>query len=817
MWLYQPPSTTPVTVTGAFADLFGRALPSEGRVSHRWKAWVHPEDQVAVSQAFEAGLVNGSYDQVFRVVLPDGRLRWLHDRALLLGALGVIRVTSDISPPAAGEPGAGQGPAPARERDDPHADAASEMSLVLDRLGRITDVGRPYAKLLGRSREDLLGHPFLDGVDAAQRDEVMSQFARLVAEPHGRSAVEWCVTTGADQRLWVEGTLRNLLGDPQVGGLVVSLREVTAHNQALRHLAERVATLESELAARATELEHANSRLRELDRLQRKVLMTLPDVFMRCSRDSTILDISGPEQQLVAPAEELLGARFVLRPELSDSVRALWDQTLKRALDTGRNQICDYPLHVLAGPREFEARFTPISNEEVAVIVRDVAERNRLRDRVEHVAMHDELTGLLNRNAIRERLDEQFARRPDAPVALLVIDLDRFKQVNDTLGHAIGDTLLKVVANRITRRAGNDSLRARLAGDEFALAIDCREVPEPRTHVEAFVLALITELGNRMRLHGESLYLTPSVGVAIYPRDARNADTLLRNADVAMMRAKELGRNSFQFYDPDIAAQASSLFNTEQSLRRALDEGQLACLYQPKIRVQDGTISGVEALVRWHAPDGQVLSPERFIPLAERTGLIKQLGHWVLREAIRQLAELPGLGRPLTDLAINVSAHQLRDSQFLGVVRTALTDFDFPVERLTLEIAETAFFDDMQVTADALAEIAHLGVRLSIDDFGTGYGGLSWLKTLPVQEIKIDRSFIKGCAIDAFDATIVSGLIEIAHNLGIEVVAEGVERADQIAFLTQVKCDVIQGFFLGMPMSLPDLARTNRLWQGPRV
>ena len=431
--------------------------------------------------------------------------------------------------------------------------------------------------------------------------------------------------------------------------------------------------------------------------------------------------------------------------------------------------------------------------------------------------MHDELTGLLNRNAIRERLDEQFARRPDAPVALLVIDLDRFKQVNDTLGHAIGDTLLKVVANRITRRAGNDSLRARLAGDEFALAIDCREVPEPRTHVEAFVLALITELGNRMRLHGESLYLTPSVGVAIYPRDARNADTLLRNADVAMMRAKELGRNSFQFYDPDIAAQASSLFNTEQSLRRALDEGQLACLYQPKIRVQDGTISGVEALVRWHAPDGQVLSPERFIPLAERTGLIKQLGHWVLREAIRQLAELPGLGRPLTDLAINVSAHQLRDSQFLGVVRTALTDFDFPVERLTLEIAETAFFDDMQVTSDALAEIAHLGVRLSIDDFGTGYGGLSWLKTLPVQEIKIDRSFIKGCAIDAFDATIVSGLIEIAHNLGIEVVAEGVERADQIAFLTQVKCDVIQGFFLGMPMSLPDLARTNRLWQGPRV
>jgi EAL domain-containing protein (putative c-di-GMP-specific phosphodiesterase class I) len=284
-----------------------------------------------------------------------------------------------------------------------------------------------------------------------------------------------------------------------------------------------------------------------------------------------------------------------------------------------------------------------------------------------------------------------------------------------------------------------------------------------------------------------------------------------------MMRAKQTGRNSYQFYDPEISAQASSMFNTEQSLRRALDEAQMTCLYQPKINVQDGTIAGVEALVRWNTPDGQTLIPERFIPLAERTGLIKPLGRWILRESIQQMAQLPRFGRPVIDLSVNVSVAQLRDNQFMLEVRDALAEFAFPAQRLTLEIAETAFVDDMQITSEALADMAHLGVQLSIDDFGTGFGGLSWLKNLPVQEIKIDRSFIKGCAIDAYDATIVSGLVEIAHNLGIRVVAEGVERADQIAFLTQVKCDVIQGFFIGMPMNSAELVRTARLWQGPRT
>ncbi|MGA2548633.1 MAG: EAL domain-containing protein [Burkholderiaceae bacterium] len=812
VWLYQPPSSAPVTVAGAFSELFGRTLPADARVSHRWKAWIHPDDQTAVTQAFEAGIVKGTYNQVYRLLLPDGKVRWLHDRAIALGALGVIRITSDFSHHWRQEVEL----ANARSRYEVLSEQGVETSVVLDRLGVVRELARSYTNLLGITREEGIGRSFLESIDPAQREDAVSMFARLVADPKGRIDVEWRVQGRDGSWVWLEGTIRNLLADSAVAAVVATFRDVTPRKETERALHERIATLEERLVERNRELEASSTRLRDLERLQRKVILALPDVLIRCSADSTVLDITGPVQQMVAPPSELIGSRFVERPELDDSVRTLWIQTLAKAIDSGRNQICEYSLNVMAGQREFEARFTPISADEVAVIIRDVAERNRLRDRVQHVAMHDELTGLLNRGALRERLEDLFARYPDSPFALLVADLDHFKQVNDTYGHSMGDTLLKVIANRITRRAGADSLRARIGGDEFAVAIGCPEGEDVRTFVEKFAQALITELGNRMRLHGESIYLTPSVGIALYPADTRDAEMLIRNADAAMMHAKEIGRNSLYFYDPEIKAQASSLFNTEQSLRRALDENHLACLYLPKVRVQDGVIVGVEALVRWNTVEGEVLAPDRFIPLAERTGLIKPLGHWVLREALRQIAMLPQSGRPVIDLAVNVSASQLRENLFIGQLRDALAEFEFPANRLVLEIAETAFVDDMHLTAEALGEIAHLGVRLSIDDFGTGHGGLSWLKNLPVHEIKIDRTFIKGCAIDAFDATIVSGLIEIAHNLGILTVAEGVERADQFAFLTQVKCDLIQGYFVGMPMSLAELVRTPKLWQGLR-
>jgi len=553
--------------------------------------------------------------------------------------------------------------------------------------------------------------------------------------------------------------------------------------------------------------------LRASVRLEQRMLNALPDVLLVVNRELIVLEAFGPLEQLLAPARELLGERLTERAEMTPSVSHLWTRYARRALDSGRGQIFEYALTLIGGDRDFEARMVPLGPDEVVAIVRDVSERNRLRERLQHLSMLDDLTGLLTRAAFVERLEALLHDHPDGTFWVISIDLDRFKQVNDTFGRSIGDTLLKVVANRITRRAGGEALRARIDGDAFAVATVAPPAGDAKGEAAALAQTLLAELSNRMRVHGESLYLSCSIGIATYPANGTDTETLLRNADLAMTRAKERGRNGYQFYDAVMGAEISSTFNTEQSLRRAVVNGELACLYQPKIEVKGGVMRGVEALVRWPTGQNEMQLPDRFIPLAERTGLIKPLGQWVLAEALRQVSAMQTQRGVLLDLAVNVSIVQLRDRRFPIEVRDALAAVNFPAERLTLEIAETALSDDMQLGLDILGDLAGLGVRIAIDDFGVGNGGLSWLKTLPVHEIKIDRSFVKGCAIDAVDAAIVSGLVDIAHNLGIQVVAEGVERADQIAFLTQVQCDAIQGYFLGMPMTAMELLRADKLWQ----
>ena len=548
-------------------------------------------------------------------------------------------------------------------------------------------------------------------------------------------------------------------------------------------------------------------------RLERRMLNALPDVVLVVTRELMVLDAFGPPLQLHAPARDLLGHRLSERSEITPAVAHMWTRSTARALDSGRSQIFEYPLSLVGGDRDFEARLVPLGPDEVVAIVRDVSERNRLRERVQHLSMLDDLTGLLTRAAFAERLEAQLRDHPSTALSVMSINLDRFKQVNDTFGRSIGDTLLKVIANRITRRAGSDAFRARIDGDEFAVCVVSPPEGDAHSESEALAQLLITEISNRMRVHGESLYLTCSIGIAHYPRNGTDTITLLRNADLAMSRAKERGRNGYQFYDSAMGEEISSTFNTEQSLRRAVMNGELACLYQPKIDVLGGAMRGVEALVRWPTADHEMLLPDRFIPLAERTGLIKPLGQWVLGEALRQVAAMQQQREVQLELAVNVSVVQLRDPRFTIEVRNALAAAGFPADRLTFEIAETALTDEMHLALDTLADLAGLGVRISIDDFGVGYGGLGWLKSLPVHEIKIDRSFVKGCAIDAVDAAIVSGLVDIAHNLGIKVVAEGVERADQIAFLAQVQCDSIQGYFLGMPMSAIELLRADKLWK----
>ena len=598
----------------------------------------------------------------------------------------------------------------------------------------------------------------------------------------------------------------------------------------------------------------------------------LVEVLLRCDHAGRIVEAYGPTEHLPAPKDRLIGSRVADLDELPVAFRQAWTAALDRAIDTQRAQICAYDLDVAGGRRSFEARMLPRDSGSVAIAIRDVSERNRLRERIEQVAMHDALTGLANQRALRERLEAWLVREaPPVTTALLIVDVDRFKQSNDLNGRSIGDSLLRLVAQRLAREAtselrgrpydaddaGNPNIAgdragdvdkllvARIGGDQFAVAWRMFDAPDgaagkvnaadPTTRAPAFATRLITALGSPTRLAGHTLFVRGSIGVALHPDDATDAATLFSHAEAALMRAKQAGRNQYRRHgDDDLDARAALLPpNNEAALRRALAGDEFLLVYQPKFELVSsivadaaefgereslapGAVIAVEALVRWRTSSGALLRPREFVPLAESSGIIRPLGDWVLNNALAEAARFAEQGGARVGVAINVSLWQLHDRAFVHGVDSALRAHGFAAGELTIEIAETAFLEDIRLVADTLAELSALGVRLAIDHFGVGTAGLVALKSRPISEIKIDRSFIAGAAIDAFDATIVAGLIEMAHNLGIVVTAEGVERADQIGALSKMRCDAIQGYFVGAPMPASELVALPRLWRNTR-
>ena len=498
--------------------------------------------------------------------------------------------------------------------------------------------------------------------------------------------------------------------------------------------------------------------------------------------------------------------------------------------------------------------------------IRDVGERDQLRERATHHALHDAVTGLGNLRNLRERLDAWMRpgmpvdRTNAQPVALLLIDLDRFKQSNDLYGRSIGDSLLRLVAQRIRRETLRELLGqryephdvgnpngidarddpptsaalalVRVGGDQFAVAwrIGDRStaggVADPAASATGLAARLITALAAPTRIAGQTLFVRASIGVALHPGDAATPSALLSQAEAALKRAKAAGRNQYRRHgDDDVPAEASSrLPGTETALRAALAADEFLLVYQPKFRlstaliertgvVAPGTLIAVEALVRWRTPSGALLIPHEFVPLAEASGMIRPLGDWVLHTALAEVSRFPVVAGRRIGVTVNVSLLQLHDRQFVQTVEAALRQAGIAAADLTIEIAETAFLEDIRLVADPLAELSAMGVRLAIDHFGVGTAGLVALKALPIDEIKIDRSFIAGAAIDAFDATIVASLIGMAHDLGMTVTAEGVERIDQLASLGQMRCDAIQGYFVGEPMTADDLVATASLWR----
>ncbi|HWP94269.1 MAG TPA: EAL domain-containing protein [Gammaproteobacteria bacterium] len=436
------------------------------------------------------------------------------------------------------------------------------------------------------------------------------------------------------------------------------------------------------------------------------------------------------------------------------------------------------------------------------VIVRDVTEHKKAQAVIERLANFDTVTGLANRNLFQRHLEgaAQRAREKGRPLALLFIDLDRFKEINDTLGHAFGDRLLKLVAARLATLVGEARHGlARLGGDEFAIILeDCADTAQ----IAAFAERLLGSFRDPFRLEARTLILGASIGISVYPTDTDNLNTLRSNADIAMYHAKAEGRNTFRFYAPAMHARARARLEMEHLLRGALERGEFTLVYQPVLRVDDGALVGAEALLRWHSPELGAVAPAEFVPLAEETGLILPIGDWVLREACaecRRWQDAGGSAAPW--VAVNISASQFRQPDLATRLAAILRAADLPADKLELEITESVAMHDPEHMIEQLRALDRLGVRLAIDDFGTGYSNLAYLKRLPADKLKIDRSFVRDCTREPDDAAIVDIITRVAHNLGLRTLAEGVEHADQLAFLRERGCDEYQGFFAWRPMA----------------
>lgn len=577
-----------------------------------------------------------------------------------------------------------------------------------------------------------------------------------------------------------------------------------AHGRTIQHDADGRVTLVAGTARNIDvlrELEGQNEIAIEVMRNMAESVAVLDSDFMFVAVNLAFTRMSGYEESDVIGKDAALLNGKQHEPEFHSGAREAmrsqdhWVGEMWQRRKDGDDFLCAMQCTTIEDPQTHQRRYV--------IVASDITERRRLEHELRFLANFDPLTNLPNRTQLTDRLARAImhARRHDTKVGLLFLDLDNFKDVNDTLGHAIGDRVLRAAARRLQDAVGPERTVARIGGDEFTAVIeDITTADDADQYAQRIVEAFDTPLQLDERYE---FTISPSVGVSLFPDHAQMANDLLKHADTAMYKAKAAGKHTFVRYadamDSDIRLRA----NLISALRRVLERGELQLVYQPQMNLRDGRIGSVEALLRWNSPEFGLISPSQFIPLAEESGLIVPIGEWVLAEACRTLAAWRRAGiDPRLVMAINVSALQLLRSDLAGSVHAALVDNDLPASALELELTESVLMSNAELARERLRAFQRMGISIAVDDFGTGYSSLAYLHRLPINTLKIDKAFIDGLASneDSEDTTITTTIIAMARTLGLQVVAEGVESPEQLAFLEQHACDLAQGFWISRPL-----------------
>jgi len=611
-------------------------------------------------------------------------------------------------------------------------------------------------------------------------------------------------------------------GDSSFDGAVGVLRQ-GAYDYIKKPYApeELLRTVENAINRRRLEEENREMQLRlsESEKLHRYIVNSSPDIIYMLDEEGRFTFVNERVETLLGyRVDELIGQHYSVLVHEDDREQAQYRFNERRTGDRASRNV-ELRLRCKIGgcsPRYFDASELPIEMSAMGVydqtpaggrgvflgtygVARDISERKKAEEIISYQANHDLLTGLPNRTLLKDRLSLAIAqaRRSEQSLAVLFLDLDRFKLVNDTLGHVAGDELLQAVAARLKDCLRDGDTLARVGGDEFMLLL-----PGVRTEEDAASVAykIIGVLKRPFSIDGHDVFVSASIGVALYPRDGKTIDSLIKHADIAMYHIKERGKDGVQFFSQHMNAALSRHLSLESGMRKALEAGQFRVFYQPQVSIESGEVVGVEALIRWQHPTRGLLPPMEFVPLAEENGLIVPIGEWLLDTACAELAAWRRGGVPPVRLAVNLSALQVEQPHFVDRVIACLRRHELPGSALELEITENVIMKDMDIVVQKLRQLSGHGIRVAIDDFGTGYSSLSYLRKLPIHTLKIDRSFVHDIRHDSGDGSIVTAIVAMAKGLGLKLIAEGVETRTQLDFLRGLGCDEMQGFLFSEPL-----------------
>jgi diguanylate cyclase (GGDEF)-like protein len=535
------------------------------------------------------------------------------------------------------------------------------------------------------------------------------------------------------------------------------------------------------------------------------IFQAFPELYFRMQADGTIVDYHAEtSSKRYDSPRGFLGKN--IRDVLPAGVAQQFQQAVVQSLSANSLVAIEYFLELPKGKKSFEARLLPLPERQVIVIIRDVTERQQAEEKIRYQALHDLLTGLPNRMLFNERLSISLASASQlgGMLAVCFLDLDRFKTINDTLGHKAGDRLLQCVAQRLAGCLREGDTVARWGGDEFIVLLSHINCKDDAAKIAQRILEAFKP---SFDLDGHQLHISSSIGISVSPYDGEEGETLIKNADAALYRAKQQGRNNYQLYTKALNSKAEELLTLENRLHRALEQGEFLVHYQPQVNTSTGEIIQLEALVRWQHPDIGLVSPATFIPLAEETGLIVPIGEWVLKTACAQNKAWHDAGLPPVCVAVNLSARQFQQPNLVEMVGRILSETGLDPRFLELEITESSVMGNMDFSRAMLRDLHNMGVGISMDDFGTGYSSLLYIKNFPLHGLKIDQSFVRDLTTDPNNAAIVTAVIALGHGLNLSVVAEGVETEEQKDFLRSLQCEVMQGYLFSRPLSVSDATK----------